>query len=235
MGCDGKTCNSDNARSTQAAPTVEGWVTYPFIFAAPIDTAKCPATGCPSSNFPTRHSARSHQCLGLGGSLAEQGFAMIAIDMPFHGLVKERLDANNAKDASRAQLQTVNLNDALYNSTLNAARDIIPLMVERTLYMDLVSDDGALNDDGTTKSDSKIDASGAHFLNPSLPLAQRDILREASLDLVVLAHYLRTGNMAQCGINGLSKSCNLGKKLRWICLVKWISKPCILLAILSAI
>ena len=210
--CDGKTCNSDNARSTQAAPTVEGWVTYPFIFAAPIDTAKCPATGCPVVIFQHAIQQDRTNALALADALAEQGFAVIAIDMPFHGLVKERLDASNAKDASRAQLQAVNLNDALYNSTLNAARDIIPLMVERTLYMDLVSDDGALNDDGTTKSDSKIDASGAHFLNPSLPLAQRDILREASLDLVVLAHYLRTGNMAQCGINGLSKSCNLGKK-----------------------
>lgn len=210
--CDGISCNSDAARNSQKLPKIAGWATYPVVLAAPVDTDLCPATGCPVVIFQHAIQQDRTNALALADKLAEQGFAVIAIDMPYHGLVKERLNPNNAKDASRAQLQAINLNKALYDSTLNAARDIIPLMVERTFYMDLVSDDGALNDDGSTKSDNKIDASGAHFLNPSLPLTQRDILREASLDLVVLAHYMRTKNMAQCGIRGLIKSCDLAAK-----------------------
>lgn len=207
-GGTGVSCNTDMAHAHNYLPKVQGWVTHPIVLAIP---SSCPTGGCPVAIFAHAIQQDRTNALAIADKLAEQGVAVVAIDMPLHGMVKERL-TNSAKDQSRSALYGPSLNDALYNSTLSAARNIIPLMLERTFYLDMVSDSGELNEDGSTKSDNEVDMSGAHFLNPSLPLTQRDILRQGSLDLVVLANYLRTGNYLRCGMNGLLKTCNVSDK-----------------------
>ncbi|MBE0482877.1 MAG: hypothetical protein IBX52_05180 [Bacterioplanes sp.] len=185
-------------------PEVKGWVTHPVVLAAPNHTrsgvpAK-PAGGYPLVIFQHAIQQDRTNALAMADALAQQGFAVIAIDMPLHGLVKHILPANDP----RAALYAGDLNDQLYNSTLNAARNLIPFKVERTFYLDLVDSLGQANSDGV------IDGSGSHFLNPSAPLTQRDTLRQAALDLVTLVRYLKQGEFEQCGMGGLiglSKRC----------------------------
>ncbi|MFY9178792.1 MAG: hypothetical protein WAO12_03310 [Venatoribacter sp.] len=157
--------------------------------------------------------------LAFADALAKQGFAVIGIDMPMHGMVKERLDMSNSKDASRSQLYAPEIN---YNFQATCAsgegpdrfdicpaREFMPYALERTYLMDLVSDMEAVDDEGITKSDGNIDASGAHFLNPAVPLAQRDILRQSTIDLAFLSYYLRKGMYSQCGMkSGTAVACD---------------------------
>ncbi|MFY9178384.1 MAG: hypothetical protein WAO12_01230, partial [Venatoribacter sp.] len=206
--CQGGTCNSDAKREGNARPDVYGWVTHPVVLSLPKN---CPSGGCSLAIFNHAIQQDRTNALAFADTLAKEGIAVVAIDMPLHGLEKTYLDMKVATDASRSQLYAPDLNDQLYNSTLTAARNIIPLMVERTFYMDMVSADESLNDDGSTKADGVIDPSGSHFLNPAMPLAQRDILRQGSIDLVALSHYLRNGNLEQCGMGGflgLEKTCD---------------------------
>ena len=210
--CSGTSCNSDNAMlgtadlsSQPLLPAIRNWVTHPLVLAAP-NPSRAGVPAKPAGGYPLvifQHAIQQDRtnALALADALAQKGFAVIAIDMPLHGLVKGDLPAGD----SRLALYAGDLNDQLYNSTLAAARNIIPLMVERTFYLDLVDTEGNVASDGV------IDSSGAHFLNPSAPLTQRDTLRQAGIDLVTLVRYLRNGEFRQCGMDGLLKSCNASK------------------------
>ncbi|BEH15815.1 Ig-like domain-containing protein [Marinobacter shengliensis] len=214
--CEAGSCNSDDARGLSNGgeaqmPQLTTWNTVPVVLAVPDPSASGvparPAGGYPLVIFQHAIQQDRTNALAIASELARKGFAVIAIDMPLHGLVRNQLPT----DDSRLALHAANLNDQLYNSSLNAARDIIPLKIERTYYLDLVG-----GDDDT--SDGIIDGSGAHFLNPSQPLTQRDTLRQGGLDLVSLAHYIRSGQMSQCGMAdalfgeaGLLKTCNASR------------------------
>lgn len=189
--CPSGSCNSDAAKKANELPTIKGWVTHPIVLAVP--KSKAPSGGHPLVIFQHAIQQDRTNALAMADTLAEHGFAVIAIDMPLHGIVKHNLPSGDA----RAALYAGDLNDQLYNSTLSAARNIIPLKVERTFYLNLINGDGGIDD------------SGAHFLNPALPLVQRDILRQGALDLVTLARFLRNGEFEQCGMHtGLLKGCN---------------------------
>ena len=188
-------CNSDQAFANDVSPTIKGWATHPIVLSVPKDRSICPSTGCPVVIFQHAIQQDRTNALALADNLASQGFAVVAIDMPLHGMSKPD-DAD-----PRAALFSGNLNNQLYYAEGVAlitdaypARNIIPLTLERTYYADLVD-----NDSGLPGSDNVVDASGTHFLNPSLPLTQRDTLRQGALDLVTLAHFLRSGNFSQCG------------------------------------
>lgn len=208
-------CNSDDSKlgavdadvTLVQRPEIKGWVTHPVVLAAPNHTrsgvpAK-PAGGYPLVIFQHAIQQDRTNALAMADALAQQGFAVIAIDMPLHGLVKHVLPANDP----RAALYAGDLNDQLYNSTLNAARNLIPFKVERTFYLDLVDGLGQANSDGV------IDGSGSHFLNPSAPLTQRDTLRQAALDLVTMVRYLKQGEFEQCGMRTLSKQCGYSRNI----------------------
>ena len=214
--CESGSCNRDEARGLTSGggaqvPQLASWNTVPVVLAVPDPDASGvparPADGYPLVIFQHAIQQDRTNALAIASELAMNGFAVIAIDMPLHGLVRHQLPA----DDSRLALHAANLNDQLYNSALSAARDIIPLKTERTYYLDLTGPE-----DDT--ADGVIDASGAHFLNPSQPLTQRDILRQGALDLVTLTHYLRSGQMSQCGMAdallgeaGLLKTCNASR------------------------
>lgn len=177
-------CNTDEALELESLPKLQAWVTHPIVLAVP--KAKAPNGGYPLVVFQHAIQQDRTNALALADKLAEQGFAVVAIDMPLHGIVKHNLPSGDA----RADLYAGALNEQLYTATANAARDIIPLKIERTFYLDLIA------------GDKGIDDSGAHFLNPALPLVQRDILRQGALDLVTLVRYLRNGEYSQCGRDG---------------------------------
>ncbi len=211
--CDAGSCNTDEARgltdgANAQAPQLTGWNTVPVVLAVPDpDASEVPPR--PEGGYPLvifQHAIQQDRtnALAIASELARKGFAVIAIDMPLHGLVRNQLPEGD----SRLDLHAANLNDQLFNSDLNAARNIIPLKIERTFYLDLV---GGEND----AADGIIDSSGAHFLNPSQPLTQRDTLRQGGLDLVSLVHYIRSGQISQCGTAdgvfddfGLTKTCS---------------------------
>nr|BBJ05372.1 lipase [Marinobacter nauticus] len=211
--CEAGSCNNDDARglteSTNAqAPQLTGWNTVPVVLAVP-DSSAAGVPARPDGGYPLvifQHAIQQDRtnALAIASELARKGFAVIAIDMPLHGLVRNQLPEGD----SRLDLHAANLNDQLFNSDFNAARNIIPLKIERTFYLDLVGgeDDAA---------DGIIDSSGAHFLNPSQPLTQRDTLRQGGLDLVSLVHYIRSGQISQCGTAdgvfddfGLTQTCS---------------------------
>lgn len=196
--CASGSCNNDTAKANNELPRVQGWLSHPIVLAVP-DSRKSGVPAKPSGGYPLvifQHAIQQDRsnALAFADALASKGFAVVGIDMPLHGLVIADLKAGD----SRAALYAGSLNDQLYNSTLSAARNIIPLKIERTFYLDM---------DG----DAKIDSSGTHFLNPASPLMQRDVLRQAGLDLVTLARYLRNKDFDQCGMDILLKSCNKSK------------------------
>lgn len=211
--CDAGSCNTDEARgltdgANAQVPQLSGWNTVPIVLAVPDpDASGVPAR--PEGGYPLvifQHAIQQDRtnALAIASELARKGFAVIAIDMPLHGLVRNQLPEGD----SRLDLHAANLNDQLFNSDLNAARNIIPLKIERTYYLDLT---GGEED----TADGVIDRSGAHFLNPSQPLTQRDTLRQGGLDLVSLVHYIRSNQISQCGTAdgvfddfGLTKTCS---------------------------
>lgn len=200
-----KSCNSDQARNGAAVPQIEGWVTHPVVLALPLKTFKETGKKFPLVIFQHAIQQDRTNALAFADTLAAQGFAVIGIDMPLHGMEKRFLDMSNPKDASRSALYLPEINYNFQNSGSSGvypAREFMPYALERTYYMDLVHDNASTDDAGNTLSDGKIDPSGAHFLNPALPLAQRDILRQASVDLAILSHYLRNNNYVQCGMTG---------------------------------
>ena len=206
--CDAGGCNTDAAQGIESGtgaqtPRLRSWETVPVVLAAPDpDAPGVPAP--PEEGYPLvifQHAIQQDRsnALAIASALAEQGLAVIALDMPLHGLVRNQLDP----DDPRLALHAAELNDQLFNSPASVARGIIPLVAERTHYLDL------LDANGESRPDGEIDGSGAHFLNPSQPLTQRDVIRQGALDLVLLAHHLREGDLEQCGLSlVVLKSCN---------------------------
>src|SRR5690554_4845025 len=113
-------------------PQLTTWNTVPVVLAVPDPSASgVPAR--PEGGYPLvifQHAIQQDRtnALAIASELARKGFAVIAIDMPLHGLVRNQLPEGD----SRLDLHAANLNDQLFNSDLNAARNIIPLKIERT-------------------------------------------------------------------------------------------------------
>ena len=215
--CEAGSCNSDDARGLSNGgeaqmPQLTTWNTVPVVLAVPDPGASGvparPAGGYPLVIFQHAIQQDRTNALAIASELARKGFAVIAIDMPLHGLVRNQLPEGD----SRLDLHAANLNDQLYNTGdigVYPVRNIIPLKLERTYYLDLTG-----SEDDT--ADGVIDSSGAHFLNPSQPLTQRDTLRQGALDLVSLPHYIRSRQMSQCGTaDGVFDDFGLTKTCRW--------------------
>lgn len=197
--CPSGNCNTDAARAGSEAPLITASGAIPVVLAVP-DPNETGVPAVPEGGYPIvifQHAIQQNRsnALAIADELALKGYATIAIDMPLHGLVLNQLEALPADHPSRAaiDLHAVRFNAQLEDSALAAVRGLLPLLKERTQYLDL------LDAEGNDGSDGIIDPSGAHFLNPALPLTQRDILRQGGLDLVALAHYLRSGAFQQCG------------------------------------
>lgn len=205
--CQEGPCNSDAVRGNAAGKSIVDSVqTAPLVMAVPDPSAggvpEPSGDGYPVVIFQHAIQQNRSNALAVADRLAQEGFAVVGIDMPLHGLVERNIDNPDLTD-----LYAPNFNSRLHNSAITSPcwifcdgdiewakgmRGALPVTYERTQYLDLVGN-------GDDASDGVIDSSGSHFLNPSQPLTQRDNLRQGALDLVTLAHHLRNGDVSECG------------------------------------
>lgn len=115
-----------------------------------------PATGWPVVIFQHGITGNRTHALAVSATLASQGFAVIAIDLPLHGLPSDSPFA-------------------IGNTPFGA------IASERTFNVDYVN-----NATGAPGQDGVADSSGTHFINLSSLLTSRDNLRQAVADLFVL-------------------------------------------------
>ncbi|NBB93143.1 MAG: lipase [Gammaproteobacteria bacterium] len=117
-----------------------------------------PAAGWPVVIFQHGITGNRSQMLALADTMASQGFAVVSIDMPLHGITDQT--------------------SPLYIDNTPFA----PLSMERTFDLDLQN-----NETGAPGPDGMIDSSGAWFINLQSLLTSRDNLRQAQIDLSTLA------------------------------------------------
>lgn len=141
------------ARSTQTVPLL---LTVPNAASGKTK----PASGWPLVIFQHGITRNRTDMFAIAGTLAAQGFAVVAIDLPLHGIA----DKANPFYIGNTPLAAL------------GAR-------ERTFDLDLVN-----NETGAPGPDGKIDGSGSHFINLTSLLTSRDNLREGVVDLLELSH-----------------------------------------------
>ena len=130
-----------------------------------------PAAGWPVVIYQHGITRDRTDMFAVAGTLASQGFAVIAIDAPLHGITSPTSPLNVA------------------NTPFAAAGS-----AERTFSIDLVN-----NVTGAPGPDGEVDPSGSYFINlPSL-LTSRDNIRQAVADLLVLARALPTARYSLSG------------------------------------
>jgi pimeloyl-ACP methyl ester carboxylesterase len=130
-----------------------------------------PAAGWPVVIYQHGITRDRSDAFAVAGTLAAQGFAVIAIDAPLHGITNAASPLNIA------------------NSPFAAAG-----ARERTFNVDYVN-----NTTGAAGPDGVVDASGTHFINLSSLLTSRDNIRQAAADLLVLAKAIPSIRYSQSG------------------------------------
>lgn len=161
-GINGFFKTADGGFVTRYAPTPvkTGDQTIPLILTVPAGDA--PAAGWPVVIFQHGITQDRSNVLALADSMAGAGLALVAIDLPMHGIT----DTENALNAEGALL-----------SALNAK--------ERTFGLDLIN-----NTTRVAGPDNIADTSGTHFYNLGNLLNARDNLRQAVSDLLTLENSL---------------------------------------------
>jgi hypothetical protein len=146
-------------RDRQIVPVL---VTVPNGFSGQVR----PAAGWPVVIFQHGITGNRSQALALADTMASIGFAVVAMDLPLHGITQTNLLDPNQPLA------------ALYvgNTPFGAIAN------ERTFDLDLQS-----NTTGAPGPDAQIDASGSWFINLGSLLTSRDNNRQAQVDLSTLA------------------------------------------------
>jgi pimeloyl-ACP methyl ester carboxylesterase len=138
-----------------------------------------PPSGWPIVVFQHGITRNRTDMFAIAGTLAAQGYAVIAIDAPLHGIT----DKTNP----------------FYRNQLVAGA--VPGLVtnERTFDLDL--------SDNSTQApgpDGQIDGSGTYFINLSSLLTSRDNLRQANADLLELTDAIVKGNVGGVKLDGSS-------------------------------
>ena len=155
---------STNVTFANPFPVATTTQTVPVLLTVPnANSGKTrPAAGWPIVIFQHGITRNRTDMFAIAGTLAAQGFAVISIDAPLHGLT------DTANPFYRNQLLTG-----------TAAAGLIT--GERTFDLDFSN-----NTTGAQGPDGKIDGSGTYFINLSSLLTSRDNLRQASSDLFEL-------------------------------------------------
>ncbi|MBN8482718.1 MAG: Ig-like domain-containing protein [Xanthomonadales bacterium] len=130
-----------------------------------------PAAGWPIVIYQHGITRDRTDMFAVAGTLAAQGFAVIAIDAPLHGITSASNPLNIANTPFAAA----------------GAR-------ERTFNVDYVN-----NTTGAAGPDGVVDSSGTHFINLSSLLTSRDNIRQAVADLLVLAKAIPSMRYTQSG------------------------------------
>lgn len=149
-------------------PVQTGVQTVPVLMTVPNAASgrTKPAAGWPLVIFQHGITRNRSDVLAIADTLASQGFAVVAIDQPLHGIT----DTDPTDPAQPLA--------ALYIENTPFG----PLANERTFDLDLAN-----NATGAPGPDGQIDGSGTWTINLSSLLTSRDNLRQAQADLSVLA------------------------------------------------
>ena len=142
-------------------------VEIPFILAIPNGIPK-PAQGWPIAIFQHGVGLDRSAVLPIVNSFAQAGIAVIAIDLPLHGITP-------------SALSEIPLNLYPGNTFYNQP-------IERHFHTDVLDATGAFVPSG----DGKPDPSGDHFANLRSLVTGRDNARQATLDLITLAKTVKT-------------------------------------------
>ena len=149
------TTNNGNANGTE---------TIPVLVSVPNASAtlggNMPIAGWPVVIFQHGITQNRTNLLAVADTLANVGFAAIAIDMPLHGITE--------------------------SSMLNASETGFPNDRERTFDIDVVNNDNPLD----IGPDGEVDPSGTHFYQLTNLPNSRDNLRQSVADLFVLSNSL---------------------------------------------
>ena len=116
--------------------------------------------------------------LAVADSFADAGFAVVAIDLPLHGVT-------NTKDPLYASAA-----NPLYNGTAPGTANLgLPanqMSIERTFDLALIAPPA-------------IDSSGSHFINLTSVVTTRDNLREGAADLITFERSIAAATIANAG------------------------------------
>lgn len=169
---------STNLTFANPFPVKTSDVTIPVLATIPNAASgqTKPATGWPVVIFQHGITGNRSHALAVSATLASQGFAVVAIDLPLHGLAPDNaLAIGNTPFAAIAS--------------------------ERTFNVDYTN-----NETGAPGPDGVPDASGAHFINLSSLLTSRDNLRQAVADLFVLSATIPTMDIDGNGVGDFDSS-----------------------------
>lgn len=153
---------STNITFANPFPVATRTVTVPMIMTVPNAASGMtrPATGWPIVIYQHGITRNRLDALAISGTAARQGFAVVSIDLPLHGLGPAG-----------------EFTSPFYTPLTPFAS----VASERTFDVDYTN-----NDTGAAGPDGKVDSSGAHFINLSSLLTSRDNLRQGVADLFVL-------------------------------------------------
>ncbi|HUG97850.1 MAG TPA: hypothetical protein VMQ83_01575 [Gammaproteobacteria bacterium] len=142
-------------------------------------TAVPPPGGWPVVIFQHGITTNRRLIFGLAEPLNNAGYAVIAMDLPLHGIPYPEIDFET--------ITAEELNAILSDPNRSTALLRVPGVPERTFDLDL--QDNATRAPGP---DGNIDASGAHFINLPNALLSRDNLRQATADVIALMRSIPT-------------------------------------------
>ncbi len=138
-------------------PVMKSMQTVPVLVTLP--KTPMPASGYPVTIFQHGITGNRSQALAIADTLAQIGRAMVAIDLPLHGITPD--------DAAAAFY--------IENTPFGA------IASERTFDLDLAN-----NDTGAPGPDGRVDSSGSYTINLTSLLTSRDNNRQGSADLMQL-------------------------------------------------
>lgn len=169
---------STNITFANPIPVATGNETIPVLMTVPNAASgrTKPAAGWPVVIYQHGITRNRSDALAISATMAAQGFAVVAIDLPLHGLpASNPLAIGNTPFGAVARERTFNV-DYVNNTTGAAGPDGIP------------------------------DDSGAHMINLTSLLTSRDNLRQGVADLFVLARTLPNIDLDGNGTGDLDAS-----------------------------
>ena len=169
---------STNITVANPFPVANATVRVPVLMTVPNTASDRvrPATGWPLVIFQHGITRNRTDALAIAATMALQGFAVVAIDQPLHGIGPQAFNPDLFGPGSNPGANPGLAGFYVPNTPLAAAG-----VRERTFDVDYVN-----NQTGAPGPDGIPDASGTHTINLSSLLTSRDNLRQAVADLFVL-------------------------------------------------
>lgn len=142
----------------------------PLMASIPVAAVSTkPAEGWPVVIFQHGITGNRAQMLAIADSMAQAGYAVVAIDLPLHGITGNTTDSSDVVVGYKTS-------------------------IERTFDLDVIN-----NSTGLPGADTNIDDSGQHFINLTSLLTTRDNNRQAVSDLFTLTKALEDMDVTSDG------------------------------------